>query len=53
MSEVAKIESQLEDCAHKNHLRTATDVETGEVICINCGEVLSDKNIEYTPVALF
>jgi transcription initiation factor TFIIIB Brf1 subunit/transcription initiation factor TFIIB len=43
MSEVAKIESQLEDCAHR--ITTATDVETGEVICINCGEVLSDKKI--------
>jgi transcription initiation factor TFIIB len=29
-----------------NHRITTTDIETGEVICTNCGQVISDKNTE-------
>ncbi|MDP9287516.1 MAG: TFIIB-type zinc ribbon-containing protein [Thermoproteota archaeon] len=29
-----------------NHRITTTDIETGEVICTKCGQVISDNNTE-------
>ena len=34
---------------NKTHSRTVTDAESGEVVCISCGAVISDKAIEIGP----
>ena len=36
-------------CAIKRILGPVTDAESGEVICISCGTVVSDKAIEIGP----